>query len=60
MVTSAKPGVFIPIWAFLMIRFWERKEHALAYYWFTSDLSSEEKVISRQKLRPALERGRTT
>ncbi|KAJ1492587.1 calcium-activated chloride channel-domain-containing protein [Baffinella frigidus] len=36
--------VFIPIWAFLMIRFWERKEHALAYYWFTSDLSSEEKV----------------
>jgi len=26
------------------IKFWERKQNALAYYWFTSDLALEEKV----------------
>ena len=36
--------VFICVWALLMIKFWERKQNAYAYYWFTSDLSSEEKV----------------
>jgi hypothetical protein len=43
-------GVFIPIWAFLFIRFWERKQNALAYYWFTTDLSSNEKVSPRRNL----------
>jgi hypothetical protein len=27
-----------------MIKYWERKQNALAYYWFTSDLALEEKV----------------
>lgn len=26
------------------IKFWERKQNALAYKWFTSDLALEEKV----------------
>jgi hypothetical protein len=36
--------VFICVWAVLMIKFWERKQNAYAYYWFTSDLATEEKV----------------
>ena len=36
--------VFICVWSVLMIKFWERKQNALAYYWFTSDLALEEKV----------------
>jgi hypothetical protein len=28
----------------LMIKYWERKQNALAYYWGTSDLAQEEKV----------------
>lgn len=33
-----------PPLACVQIKFWERKQNALAYYWFTSDLASEEKV----------------
>ena len=36
--------VFICCWSVLMIKYWERKQSALAYYWFTSDLAQEEKV----------------
>lgn len=36
--------VFVCVWSVLMIKFWERKQNALAYYWFTSDLALEEKV----------------
>ena len=38
--------IFICVWSALFIKFWERKQNALAYYWFTSELSLEEKVLS--------------
>jgi hypothetical protein len=37
--------VFICCWSVLMIKYWERKQNALAYYWGTSDLAQEEKVV---------------
>jgi hypothetical protein len=39
--------IFICVWSALFIKFWERKQNALAYYWFTSELSLEEKVRVR-------------
>lgn len=36
--------VFICVWASSFLKFWERKQSAFAYYWFTSELALEEKV----------------
>lgn len=36
--------IFICVWSALFIKYWERRQSALAYYWFTSELSLEAKI----------------